>query len=115
MAPASGSTVRSVGEYLLKNASIFTRAGVALNNWIQRHIPWMHKSIGVLWRCVTKQGTLLPGHFHVIRLLRRLKLDLLISTPHINRSYFDLAQWVLPGLRCLTCCTELDGLCLQSQ
>lgn len=64
----------------------------------------------LLWRCVTKPGTLVPGYVHVIRLLRSFKSDLLISThPHINRSYFDLAQWVLSGLRCLTCCTDLDG------
>ena len=36
-------------EHVLENASVFTRAGVALYNWIQRHGPWMHRSIGVLW------------------------------------------------------------------
>ena len=46
----------------------------------------------------------------MIRLLRRLKPDLLISThPQINRGHFDLAQRVLPGLGCITCCTELEG------
>ena len=99
-------------EHVLENASIFTRAGVALYNWIQRHGPWMHQ---IYWRVVefedvTKPGTLLAGRFYVIRLLRRFQPDLLISThPHINRGHFDLARRVLPGLRCITCCTELDG------
>ena len=99
-------------EHVLENASIFTRAGVVLYNWIQRHGPWMHQIYWrvVEWEDLTKPGTLLAGRFYVIRLLRRLKPDLLISThPHINRGHFDLAQRVLPGLRCITCCTELDG------
>ena len=99
-------------EHVLENASVFTRAGVALYNWIQRHGPWMHQIYWrvVEWEDVTKPGTLLAGRFYVIRLLRRLKPDLLISThPHINRGHFDLAQRVLPGLRCITCCTELEG------
>ncbi len=99
-------------EHVLENASVFTRAGVALYNWIQRHGPWMHQ---IYWRVVefedvTKPGTLLAGRFYVIRLLRRLQPDLLISThPHINRGHFDLARRVCPNLRCITCCTELDG------
>lgn len=99
-------------EHVLENASLFTRAGVMLYNWIQRHGPWMHQ---IYWRVVefedvTKPGTLLAGRFYVIRLLRRLKPDILISThPHINRGHFDLARRVLSGLRCITCCTELDG------
>ena len=99
-------------EHVLENASVFTRAGVALYNWIQRHGPWMHQIYWrvVEWEDVTKPGTLLAGRFYVMRLLRRLKPDLLISThPHINRGHFDLAQRVLPGLRCITCCTELEG------
>ena len=91
-----------MGEHVLENASVFTRAGVALYNWIQRHGPWMHQIYWrvVEWEDVTKPGTLLAGRFYVIRLLRRLKPDLLISThPHINRGHFDLAQRVLPGLR----------------
>ena len=48
-------------EHVLENASVFTRAGVALYNWIQRHGPWMHQ---IYWRVVefedvTKPGTLL--------------------------------------------------------
>tara|TARA_B100000073_G_scaffold37342_1_gene28037 strand:- start:169 stop:1296 length:1128 start_codon:yes stop_codon:yes gene_type:complete len=99
-------------EHVLENASVFTRAGVALYNWIQRHGPWMHQIYWRLveWEDVTKPGTLLAGRFYVIRLLRRLQPDLLISThPHINRGHFDLAKRVIPGLRCITCCTELDG------
>ena len=99
-------------EHVLENASVFTRAGVALYNWIQRHGPWMHQIYWrvVEWEDVTKPGTLLAGRFYVIRLLRRLQPDLLISThPHINRGHFDLAKRVVPGLRCITCCTELEG------
>jgi len=99
-------------EHVLENASVFTRAGVAFYNWIQRHGPWMHQ---IYWRVVefedvTKPGTLLAGRFYVIKLLRRFQPDLLISThPHINRGHFDLARRVCPNLRCITCCTELDG------
>ena len=99
-------------EHVLENASVFTRAGVALYNWIQRHGPWMHQ---IYWRVVefedvTKPGTLLAGRFYVIKLLRKLQPDLLISThPHINRGHFDLARRVCPEMRCITCCTELDG------
>jgi len=99
-------------DHVLENASPVSRGGVALYNWIQRHAPWLHK---IYWRLVEfedlmKPGTITFGRTYVIRLLRRLQPDLLISThPHINRGHFDLAQRVLPGLRCMTCCTELDG------
>ena len=68
-------------EHVLEKASMFTRGGVSLYNWIQRHAPWMHQ---IYWRVVeledvTKPGTLLFGRSYVIRLLRRLKPDLLIS------------------------------------
>ena len=50
-------------EHVLENASLFTRAGVMLYNWIQRDGPWMHQ---IYWRVVefedvTKPGTLLAG------------------------------------------------------
>ena len=99
-------------EHVLENASPVTRGGVELYNWIQRHAPWLHK---LYWRLVEfedlwKPGTLSFGRNYVIALLQRLKPHLLISThPHINRGHFDLAQRLLPGLRCITCCTELDG------
>lgn len=99
-------------EHVLENASPVTRAGVGLYNWIQRHAPWLHK---VYWRLVefedlVKPGTVTFGRNYVIRLLRNFKPDLLISThPHINRGHFHLARRVLPNLRCITCCTELDG------
>ncbi|QNJ30573.1 monogalactosyldiacylglycerol (MGDG) synthase family protein [Synechococcus sp. PROS-9-1] len=99
-------------EHILEKASWFTRGGVALYNWIQRHGPWMHQ---IYWRLVefedvTKPGTLLAGRSYVIRILRRFQPDLLISThPHINRGHFDLARRVCPEMRCITCCTELDG------
>ena len=99
-------------EHVLENASPVTRGGVELYNWIQRHAPWLHK---LYWRLVEfedlwKPGTLSFGRNYVIARLLRLKPDLLISThPHINRGHFDLAPRLLPGLRCITCCTELDG------
>lgn len=99
-------------EHVLKNASIFTRAKVALHNWIQRHGPGMHQ---IYWHLlegedVTKPGTLLAGLFYLIHLFRRLRQDPLISThPYINRRHFDLAKRVFPGLRCITCCMQLEG------
>ena len=100
-------------EHVLENASPVTRGGVELYNWIQRRQPWLHQ---IYWRLVefedlVKPGTLLFGRSYVIRLLRRLRPDVLISThPHINRGHFDLAKRVLgPQLRCITCNTELDG------
>lgn len=100
-------------EHVLENASPVTRAGVDLYNWIQRHGPWLHQ---IYWRLVEfedliKPGTLLFGRTYVIRLLRRFRPDVLVSThPHINRGHFDLAKRVLGRqLRCITSCTELDG------
>ncbi len=100
-------------EQVLENASPVTRFGVELYNWIQKHGPWLHQ---LYWRLVefedlVKPGTLLFGRTYVIRLLRRYRPDLLISThPHTNRGHFDLAKRVLgPQLRCITCCTELEG------
>ena len=100
-------------EHVLENASAVTRAGVDLYNWIQKHGPWLHQ---IYWRLVEfedliKPGTLLFGRTYVIRLLRRFRPDVLVSThPHINRGHFDLAKRVLGRqLRCITCCTELDG------
>ena len=53
---------------------------------------------------VTKLGTLLAGRFYVIKLLRRLQPDLLISIyPHIGRGHFDLAKRVCPNMRCGRC------------
>jgi len=100
-------------EQVLENASPVTRGGVALYNWIQRHQPWLHQ---IYWRLVefedlVKPGTLLFGRTYVIRLLRRFRPDVLISThPHINRGHFDLAKRVLGAqVRCITCNTELEG------
>jgi hypothetical protein len=46
----------------------------------------------------------------MIQLLRKIQPDLLISThPHTNRGHFELARRVCPRLRCMVCCTELDG------
>ena len=99
-------------EHVLENSNSSYRAGVALYNWIQRHAPWMHQIYWRVmeWEDVIKPGTLLFGRSYVIRMLRHLQPDLLISThPHINRGHFDLAKRILPGLRCITCCTELEG------
>lgn len=109
LAPEVEVTVESV----LEKASPVTRGGVNLYNWIQRRAPWLHQ---FYWRFVEledviKPGTVLFGHGYLVRSLRRLRPDVLISThPHINRGHFDLAKRVLgPQLRCITCCTELDG------
>lgn len=100
-------------ESVLENASPVTRFGVDIYNWIQKHAPWLHQ---FYWRLVEledliKPGTVLFGHRYLVRLLRRFQPDLLISThPHTNRGHFDLAKRVVgTQLRCITCCTELDG------
>lgn len=100
-------------ESVLENASPVTRFGVDLYNWIQKHAPWLHQ---LYWRLVEledliKPGTVLFGHRYLVRLLKRWRPDLLISThPHTNRGHFDLAKRVLGSqLRCITCCTELSG------
>ncbi len=84
-----------------------------LYNWIQVEAPWIHK---IYWRIaeaedVTKLGTLLIGRRRVVDELRQFRPDLLISThPHTNRGHFDLAKRVVgPQLRCIVCCTEVDG------
>ena len=98
-------------ESVLENASPVTRFGVDLYNWIQKYAPWLHQ---LYWRLVEledviKPGTVLFGHRYLVRLLKRFRPDLLISThPHTNRGHFDLAKRVLgPQLRCITCFTEL--------
>jgi UDP-N-acetylglucosamine:LPS N-acetylglucosamine transferase len=100
-------------ESVLENASVVTRFGVNLYNWIQKTAPWLHQAY---WRLVEledliKPGTVLFGHRYLVKLLKRFQPDLLISThPHTNRGHFDLAKRVVgPQLRCITCCTELDG------
>lgn len=100
-------------EHVLENASSVTRGGVVLYNWIQRNQPWLHQ---IYWRLVefedlVKPGRPLFGRRYVIRLLKKFRPDILISThPHINRGHFDLAKRVLgPHLRTVTCNTELDG------
>jgi UDP-N-acetylglucosamine:LPS N-acetylglucosamine transferase len=109
MAPEVTVTVESV----LEKASSAYRSGVDLYNWIQRRAPWLHQ---LYWRLMEfedliKPGTVLFGHGYLVRSLKRLQPDLLISThPHTNRGHFDLAKRVVgPQLRCITCCTELDG------
>ncbi len=99
--------------HLLEEASLIMSASVSLYNWIQKYWPWLHK---LYWRIVefedlVKPGTVLFGRNFLIKLLRRFKPELIISThPHINRGHFDLAKRVLgSSLRCITCCTELAG------
>ncbi len=100
-------------EHLLENASAVMRLGVALYNAIQTHAPWLMQAYWRLAECedLIKPGTLLFGRAYTIGLLRRFRPDVLIAThPHLNRGHFDLAKRVLgPQLRCITCCTELDG------
>ncbi|NDC15276.1 MAG: hypothetical protein EBZ76_08930 [Synechococcaceae bacterium WB9_2_170] len=100
-------------EHVLESGSAVYRGGVSLYNWIQRRQPWLHQ---IYWRLMeledlVKPGTLLFGRTNVIRLLRRFRPDVLISThPHINRGHFDLAKRVLgPNVRCITSNTELAG------
>ncbi|WP_320675168.1 MGDG synthase family glycosyltransferase [Prochlorococcus sp. MIT 1341] len=100
-------------EHLLEKASLVMRASVNLYNWIQKHWPWLHK---IYWRLVefedlVKPSTVLFGRSYFIRLLKHFRPEVIISThPHINRGHFDLAKRILgESLRCITCCTELDG------
>ena len=100
-------------ESVLENASAPIRRAVDFYNWIQTTVPWLHQLYWrfLEWEDLIKPGTVLFGRRYIIRLLRRFQPDLLISThPHTNRGHFDLAKWVVgPHLRCITCCTELDG------
>ncbi|MBM5785476.1 MAG: hypothetical protein FJ076_11780 [Cyanobacteria bacterium K_DeepCast_35m_m1_288] len=98
---------------VLEESSPIINFEVALYNWIQKHAPWLHQ---LYWRWaeledLRKPGTVLIGRGYLVRLLRHVQPDLVISThPHTNRGHFDLAKRVVgPQLRCVTCCTELDG------
>ena len=99
-------------EHVLENSGWLMRGNIAFYNWIQCQAPWIHQ---IYWRVlefedVLKPGTLIAGRSYVIQLLRKIQPDLLISThPHTNRGHFELARRVCPGLRCIICCTELDG------
>ena len=100
-------------DQVLERSSSTYRGGVELYNWIQRRRPWLHQ---LYWRAMEledliKPGTVLFGRRYLIRELQDFRPDVLISThPHTNRGHFDLAKRVLgPQLRCITCCTELDG------
>ncbi|MCP9881023.1 hypothetical protein KBY65_00815 [Cyanobium sp. Alchichica 3B3-8F6] len=100
-------------EHLLKNASVMMRLGVSFYNWIQKRAPWLMQGYWRLaeWEDLIKPRTVIFGRAYTARLLRRFRPDVLIAThPHLNRGHFDLAKRVLgPQLRCITCCTELDG------
>jgi len=100
-------------EQVLENGSGPYRGGVALYNWIQKHAPWLHQAYWCLmeFEDLIKPGTVLFGRRYLAQLLRRFRPDLIISThPHTNRGHFAYAKRLLgPQLRCLTCCTELDG------
>jgi processive 1,2-diacylglycerol beta-glucosyltransferase len=100
-------------DQVLESSSSTYRGGVELYAWIQRRQPWLHQ---LYWRAMEaedlwKPGTVLFGRRYLIQQLRDFRPDLLISThPHINRGHFNLARRVVgPSLRCITCCTELDG------
>ena len=100
-------------EQVLERSSPTYSRGVALYNWIQRHHPWLHQLYwrAMEWEDLVKPGTVLFGRKYLIQQLLEFRPDLLISThPHTNRGHFALAKRVLgPQLRCITCCTELDG------
>jgi len=109
LAPEVEVTVESI----LENASGAGRAAVDLYNWIQRRAPWLHQ---LYWRVceledLTKPGTVLAGRAYIRKVLERVRPDLLISTyPHTNRGHFAFARRVLKHpLRCVICCTEVDG------
>lgn len=100
-------------EHVLESVSTVYRGGVQLYNWIQRRQPRLHQ---LYWRFMEledlwKPGTVLFGRSGLIRLLQQARPDVLISThPHLNRGHFDLAKRLLgPGVRCITCNTELAG------
>jgi processive 1,2-diacylglycerol beta-glucosyltransferase len=100
-------------DQVLEHSSGTYRGGVALYNWIQRRRPWLHQ---LYWRAMEledliKPGTVLFGRRYLIEQLQAFQPDVLISThPHTNRGHFDLARRVMGAqLRCITCCTELDG------
>ena len=99
-------------EHILERSSWFFRVCVFVYNAIQKYFPllqWYYWPQNEL-EDLLKPGTVGFGRSYVIRLLKRLQPDLLISThPHTNRGHFDLAKRILPELRCITCCTELDG------
>lgn len=100
-------------EHALENASSITHFFVAVYNWIQTHAPWLQQLYWriIEWEDLVKPGTVLVGRRYLIRLLRSYRPQLLISTyPHTNRGHFDLAKRIVgQQLRCITCCTELDG------
>ena len=100
-------------EQVLERSSPTYRRGVALYNWIQRHHPWLHQLYWRVmeWEDLVKPGTVVFGRRYLMQQLREFRPDVLISThPHTNRGHFALAKRVLgPQLRCITCCTELDG------
>jgi UDP-N-acetylglucosamine:LPS N-acetylglucosamine transferase len=100
-------------DQVLENGSGPYRGGVALYNWIQKHAPWLHQAYWCLmeFEDLIKPGTVLFGRRYLAQLLRRFRPDLIISThPHTNRGHFAYAKRLLGRqLRCLTCCTELDG------
>ncbi len=105
-------TVVQIDQVLERSSGAY-RNGVALYNWIQRRRPWLHQ---LYWRAMEledliKPGTVLFGRRYLIQQLQAFRPDVLISThPHTNRGHFDLARRVVgPQLRCITCCTELDG------
>jgi len=100
-------------EQVLENGSGPYRGGVVLYNWIQKYAPWLHQAYWCLmeFEDLIKPGTVLFGRRYLAQLLSRFRPDLIISThPHTNRGHFAYAKRLLgPQLRCLTCCTELDG------
>ena len=100
-------------EHLLENSGPVMRSSVNLYNWIQKFFPWLHQ---IYWRLVEledliKLGTVIFGRSYYVKIVKRFKPDLIISThPHINRGHFNLAKKINKNdLRTITCCTELDG------
>ena len=100
-------------DHVLERSSFFYRVTNFAYNTIQKNAPWIHR---LFWwvlelEDLVKFGTVTFGRSYFLRLIRHFRPDIIVSThPHINRGYFAFAKNVLgPGLRCIVCCTELDG------
>ena len=100
-------------DHVLERSSFFYRATNYAYNTIQKKALWMHR---IFWwilelEDLIRLGTVTFGRSYFLRLIQEFRPDLIVSThPHINRGYFAFAKTVLGSdLRCVVCCTELDG------
>lgn len=106
----AGHTV-VIDRFLEHSSPIYAQL-VALYNGIQRRWPLLHNLYWPLleFQDLITPGTVLVGRRYFRRLLLQEKPDVLIfNTPYTNRGYTQFARRVLPKLRLVTCCVELDG------